>query len=58
MINCRFLTPCGLCEVKSMTGLPVKCEKNVDYVTKVYPPSDPEDIVKAIKNMEEQKHEV
>lgn len=58
MINCRFLTPCGLCEVKSMTGLPVECEKNVDYVLKVYPPSDPEDTVKAIKNMEEQKHEV
>lgn len=58
MINCRFLTPCGLCEVKSMTGLPVKCEKNVDYVTKVYPPSDPEVIIKTIKNMEEHKHEV
>jgi hypothetical protein len=41
-----------------MTGLPVECEKNVDYVTKVYQPSDPEDIVKAIKNMEEHKHEV
>jgi len=56
MINCRFLTPCGLCEVKSMTGLPVKCEKNVDYVTKVYPPSDHEVIV-AVKNLEEHKHE-
>lgn len=57
MINCRFLTPCGLCEVKSTNGLPVKCEKNVDYVTKVYPPSDPEEIVKAIIKLEEHKHE-
>lgn len=57
MINCRFLTPCGLCEAKSLSGLPIKCDKNIDYVTKVYPPSDPEDIVKAIKNMEEHKHE-
>lgn len=56
MINCRFLTPCGLCEIKSMTGLPVRCEKNVDYVTKVNLPLD-SDFVKAVMKVEEHKHE-
>lgn len=49
MIDCRFLTPCGLCEIKSMIGLPVKCEKNVDYVPLIYPPTDREKLIKEIK---------
>lgn len=28
MINCKFLTPCGICEIKSMSGIPYKCELN------------------------------
>ena len=30
MSYCRFLTPCGLCEIKSMSGFPYKCDKQTD----------------------------
>ena len=26
MSKCRFLTPCGICEIKSMSGIPYKCD--------------------------------
>ena len=26
MSKCRFLTPCGMCEIKSMSGIPYKCD--------------------------------
>ena len=26
MSKCRFLTPCGICEIKSMTGIPYRCD--------------------------------
>ena len=26
MNKCRFLTPCGICEIKSMSGIPYKCD--------------------------------
>ena len=43
-------------EVNIMEGARIMrgYEKNVDYVTKVYPPSDPADILKAIKESEAQ----
>lgn len=25
---CKFMTPCGLCELKSMSGLPYSCDKS------------------------------
>ena len=26
MIKCRFLTPCGMCKIKSMSGIPYECD--------------------------------
>ena len=26
MSKCRFLTPCGICEIKSMLGIPYTCD--------------------------------
>ena len=26
MSKCRFLTPCGICEIKSMSGIPYMCD--------------------------------
>ena len=26
MNKCRFLTPCGICEIKSMSGIPYDCD--------------------------------
>ena len=26
MSKCRFLTPCGICEIKSMSGIPYRCD--------------------------------
>lgn len=26
MSKCRFLTPCGICEIKSMSGIPYECD--------------------------------
>ena len=26
MSKCRFLTPCGICEIKSMSGIPYTCD--------------------------------
>lgn len=26
MSKCRFLTPCGMCEIKSMSGIPYECD--------------------------------
>ena len=26
MSKCRFLTPCGICEIKSMSGIPYDCD--------------------------------
>lgn len=38
MSNCRFLTPCGICEIKSMSGVPYECDlrrnNNLDPRTK------------------------
>ena len=52
MIDCRFITPCGLCSIKSMNGLPVQCEGDIDYKIKVYPPSSKEEILSGIKQMD------
>ena len=31
MSKCRFLTPCGICEIKSMSGIPYECDlKRID----------------------------
>ena len=26
MSKCKFLTPCGICEIKSMSGIPYTCD--------------------------------
>ena len=52
MIDCRFITPCGLCSIKSMNGLPIECEKNTDLKIKVYPPSSKDEIISCIKQMD------
>lgn len=28
-MNCKFRTPCGLCEIKSMAGLAFRCTEKV-----------------------------
>lgn len=30
MTKCRFLTPCGICEIKSMSGIPYTCDMRTE----------------------------
>lgn len=51
MSNCRFLTPCGICEIKSMSGVPYECDlrrnNNLDPRTKTPIPKFSEYITKS-----------
>lgn len=44
MSNCRFLTPCGICEIKSSTsGIPYMCELMRDKLEEMPIPKSVED---------------
>jgi hypothetical protein len=60
MSKCRFLTPCGICEIKSMSGIPYECDlKRIDKLEEEYNkmpiPKFVED--KTVKEIERSKEE-
>lgn len=43
MSNCKFLTPCGICEIKSMSGIPYTCDLMRDKLEEMPIPKSVED---------------